>query len=105
MGNLYWLQLSKEPEKPTIQRELVLDLNYPNGSPFKVLLYDSRSQDLLFKYENVFDELRDRQFKIDLGAFIDQGKREFMVLTSDYGAQTSGELYFLLNSQGKLVRQ
>lgn len=95
----------KEPEKPKVQRELVVELAYPHGAPFKVLVYDSRSQDLLYKYENVFDELKDRQFKIDLGPFIDQGKREFMVLTSDYGAQTSRELYFLLNSQGKLVKQ
>lgn len=96
---------TKEPEKPRLQRELVLDLNFSTGSPFKVLVYDLQEPEPLYKYESTFDEQKDKHFLIDLGPFIDKGKREFMVLTSDYGAQTSQEQYFFLNSQGKLVRQ
>ncbi len=88
-----------------IQRELILTLSYEEDTPFKIVVIDPITSEELYKYQQRFEAIRDRNFKIDLGAYIDKGKKEFMIITSDFSAKGSKELFYKLDAKGKLIKQ
>lgn len=88
-----------------IQRELILTLNYEEGTPFKIMVIDPNTSAELYKHQQRFEAGRDRDFKIDLGTYIDKGKKEFMIIISDFSTRGSKEFFYTLDAKGKLVRQ
>jgi hypothetical protein len=92
-------------ESIQIQKEITLALNFETGFPFKVVVIDPLTSDELYKYQNRFEKAKDSSFKVDLSEFIDKGKKEFMIIATDFSSKGALEMYYRLNTNGKLVRQ
>ncbi len=94
-----------EPQaKPKPQRTITLQLAFRDRQPFKVLIYDD-SQKLLAKQMVVFDKKIHTPLEIDLGDFLDQGIRKFMVLVHDADDPEALEFYYRVNELDQLIRE
>ena len=95
-----------EPKpKVLIQRSIILHLDFKEKTPFKVLIYDDIADALLKKFTTELEENKNHSLEIDLGEFIDNGLKQFMILVSDDNARQGLEFYYAVDEQGGLVKQ
>jgi hypothetical protein len=92
-----------KPKAPP-QRSVTLNLILEHKTIFKVLVYDVATQHVLRKQNLEFDKARDTVFEVDLGEFIDQGVKQFMILVTEIDSPEAQEFYFTLDGQDQLIK-
>ena len=93
-----------KPKTPQ-QRNVKLNLDFKDQTPFTVLIYDAVLQTMLQKQNVVFEKPRDYPFNIELGDFIDQGLKTFMILVTNSDTREALEFYYRLDGGGQFIKE
>ena len=96
--------VESKPKAP-VQRSVSLNLKFEDKAHVKVVVYDNVAHVVLRKQIEEFNKAQDHPFEIDLGEFIDQGLRQFLILVSDTDSREPLEFYFRVDSQGQLIQE
>ena len=98
------VEYTEPKSKAPPQRSVMLNLTLEDKTIFKVLVYDVATQHVLRKQNLEFDKTRDTDFEVDLGEFIDQGVKQFMILVTEIDSAEAQEFYFTLDGQHQLIK-
>ena len=88
-----------------MEREIVLPVDYPPYTPFRILVMEPTQDVTLFKYEGQWtNQEEEKVITLDLSKPLEGGVKHFLILISDFNPTHNREYYYRYEN-GKFVKE